>query len=30
MTIQDTLIEGNGGFDPLVITLFENKLLFNM
>jgi len=30
MTIQDTLNEGNGRFDPLVITLFENKLLFNM
>ena len=30
MTIQDTLNEGNGRFDPLVISLFENKLLFNM
>jgi hypothetical protein len=30
MTIQDTLNEGNGIFDPLVISLFENKLLFNM
>jgi hypothetical protein len=30
MTIQDTLNEGNRRFDPLVITLFENELLFNM
>ena len=30
MTIQDTLNEGNGRFDLLVITLFENKLLLNM
>jgi hypothetical protein len=25
MTIQDTLNEGNGRFDPLVISLFENN-----
>jgi hypothetical protein len=30
MTIQDTLNQGNGRFDPLVISLFENKLLFHM
>jgi hypothetical protein len=30
MTIQNTLNEGNERFDLLVITLFENKLLFNM
>ena len=30
MTIQDTLNQSNGRFDPLVISLFENKLLFNM
>ena len=30
ITIQDTLNEGNIRFDSLVITLFENKLLFNM
>ena len=30
MTIQNTLNEGNGRFDLLVITLFENKLLLNM
>jgi hypothetical protein len=30
ITIQDTLNEGNIRFYLLVITLFENKLLFNM
>jgi hypothetical protein len=30
MTIQDILNQGNGRFDPLVISLFENKLLFHM